>query len=273
MVAQANQLLGKVQTTSDSTLDARFMSQVAELGAEKVQKLPFGVSDFGLDEFMQLVRRTIERFRGGSIDEDNITDTVEEDANAWHVIGLKASVHWKGVVGHDFILGPIKLATPEQIKTRRTKARTDKAPLKEVEAISKEDFEVQAAEASASATPNNVMMVDRVLQQFEQVPFHQFITDPNSFARSVENMFYCSFLVAEGRASLSFGADGDVYISPIDKEETEQNGDGTDIKPKHQNVFNFSVSQWSAAKRKYNITSAILDMEFESEASDESEDD
>lgn len=47
------------------------------------------------------------------------------------------------------------------------------------------------------------------------VPYLQFIINPNSFAQTVENMFYFSFLVKEGKAAIEID----------DTKESENYGD------------------------------------------------
>ena len=88
-------------------------------------------------------------------------------------------------------------------------------------------------------------------------------------------MFYCSFMVAEGKAAITLAADGEVRIratrlgvetivardaalrgQPVP--EPEEDADELAAKPKHQSVFNFSMQDWHAAKHKYNITTPLL---------------
>lgn len=262
MVLKANNLLGKVHTTSDSTLDARFMSAAAQMGAEKVQKLPFGMTEFGLDDFTTLLKSVLNRLDNRNISASQQAAHVAAD-DPWTVIGSKATIHWRGVCSTDFLCGPICVPPKEKRARKATQRKEEKAPVKEVLAVSKEEFDGRAQEASTSATTNNVMRVAAHLYELGAMPFHQFITDPNDFARSVENMFYCSFLVAEGRASIHLDEDDQIFISPMgqsDEDEGEEEDEAHSIKPKHQNVFNFSMEDWRRAKIKYNIQTPFIEL-------------
>ncbi len=55
LIDEANMHFAKVATTSDATLDSRFIAVSAELGAEKVIKLPQGTNQFSLDWFLNLM--------------------------------------------------------------------------------------------------------------------------------------------------------------------------------------------------------------------------
>lgn len=264
MVMKANNLLSKVHTTSDSSLDARFISAAAELGAEKIQKLPFGTSTFAITDFVNLMKTALSRLdrtgQGFSASQQ-ASELAEQES--WDIIGKKASIYWKGVNTCDFLLGPIAITVSEKTRVKSNRASKEKAPVKEVSGMSKEDFEQQAAITSNAATTSNVMAVAAALQQYESVPFYHFITNPESFSRSVENLFYCSFLVHEGRAALELAEDGELFIRPVyedaDSDEDSEGSDMINVKPKHQAVFNFSMAQWHAAKQKYDITEPLID--------------
>lgn len=49
-------------------------------------------------------------------------------------------------------------------------------------------------------------------KQQKGVNLFEFAINPNDFGQSVENMFYVSFLVKDGRAGIQVGADGEMRI-------------------------------------------------------------
>lgn len=256
MVASANSFIREVQRTNEAVLDSRFLSSVAELSAEKVQKLPVSMSEFGLAEFISLTRNALVKLESAA--SADLSQSDSHAAEAWELLGKTASIFWKGATTCDFLCGPIAVV-PKEKRERNAKVTTkkDKGPAKVVEAMTKEAFEEQVALTSASATPKNVIFVARTLAEYEEpVPFHAFISNPNSFAKSVENLFYCSFLVSEGRARIDIDQnDGEIYISLIQKDPSA----AEHVRPKHQHVFNFSMSQWRAALRKFQITEPLID--------------
>ena len=46
----------------------------------------------------------------------------------------------------------------------------------------------------------------------EPVNYFRFVTHPRSFSQTIENIFYVAFLVRDGKARLSIGADGQPYL-------------------------------------------------------------
>lgn len=256
LVASANNVMSRVHTTNEATLDSRFLSAVAELGAEKVQKLPLGLSDFALTDFIALIRTTLSK-----LEPVQMSQQVGDVQHApWELMGRKASIFWRGVTSCDFLCGPIAVAAKEKSERRPKAAKKTVGPLKELDGMTEEDHEAQVAASSASATSQNVIKVDETLNSYaEPIPFHLFITNPENFPRSVENLFYCSFLVAEGRASIDISEeDGEIYISPVSRDSGED-GPTNRIRPKHQSVFNFSYSDWRKAIQKYSITEPLID--------------
>lgn len=254
MVIEANQLIDRVQSTAEATLDSRFLSQAAEIGLEKVQKLPFNLHQFAVSDFLGLVRATMtmSHSQGGASN------------GGWLGVGNLAGYFWRGVSSTDFLNGPINVSAKE--KVRRTNARstmtTTTTTVKEAAGMTKEDFDTHAA--TTSATSKNVIKVAELLSAYpDGVPFHEFITDPTSFSRSVENLFYVSFLVSEGSARLWLEAADDdetgemtVMIAPL----VEEDGEGGEerILPKNQHVFNYSYPLYRKCIKRFRLTEPMI---------------
>lgn len=100
----------------------------------------------------------------------------------------------------------------------------------------------------------------------------QFITNPDSFARTVENMFYFAFLVKEGRAAIEVESDtkgqyyGDVICceadrdhgrarsqilitEPTDRCDPADENDAASGTKKHQLIFELTQDVWSVRCR------------------------
>lgn len=62
---------------------------------------------------------------------------------------------------------------------------------------------------------HNVVVVAKALKKADDgngVNFFQFVINPESFGQTVENIFYASFLIKEGRAEMQVGDDGQILI-------------------------------------------------------------
>lgn len=54
--------------------------------------------------------------------------------------------------------------------------------------------------------------VKKGCERLGRLHYFKFLVDPDSFARSVENMFHFAFLIKDGRAGVAMGKDGQPYI-------------------------------------------------------------
>ncbi len=79
VIERSNDLLQeKVKNPLEALLDLRLMSAAAELGAEKLAKLPIGVQDLNVGTFMD---RFLGFFRGRSDDLGKDISVIDGDAN------------------------------------------------------------------------------------------------------------------------------------------------------------------------------------------------
>jgi hypothetical protein len=83
--------------------------------------------------------------------------------------------------------------------TQRQNFRIDDAQRVRPEEIQSDDITKDPQETSKMVT-----VIFKTLQSFGNggVPYLKFIVNPDSFPQTVENMFYFSFLVKEGRAAI-----------------------------------------------------------------------
>lgn len=86
------------------------------------------------------------------------------------------------------------------------------------------------------------------------LPFFKFCVNPRSFGQTVENLFYVSFLVKEGKAGLGYDSRGLPTISaaaerPLAaRQETERN----------QTVFTISYETWEELVDSFGIEKSII---------------
>lgn len=118
-------------------------------------------------------------------------------------------------------------------------------------------------------TSENVMKVFGVLAEIGSVPFYHFITDPESFARTVENLFYVSFLVRDNRARLLIpeflkGTSNELYIEAVfaddddDDDDEEKERDKSQSSDLHQMVMGMTSKIWRRSIEKYKIEKPVL---------------
>lgn len=71
------------------------------------------------------------------------------------------------------------------------------------EAAKPQELKEEDIQASENETAANVLTVEKLLPN-EAINIFKFVINPNDFAESVENIFYLSFLIRDGKASFSW---------------------------------------------------------------------
>lgn len=141
------------------------------------------------------------------------------------------------------------------------RARTD-APVTTPSIVDLKSNEVTSEELSKE-TSENVMKIFSVLENIGSFPFYQFITDPRSFARTVENLFYVSFLIKDNRARIFVpeiaSQSKELYIEAIlPDEEEEESYESVETESDDQDHFNqlvlgMTTTIWRKTIEKYKI--------------------
>jgi len=54
--------------------------------------------------------------------------------------------------------------------------------------------------------------LEKLLEELGQINLFHFIVNPHDFAQSVENLFYLSFLIRDGKVALETNEDGEPII-------------------------------------------------------------
>lgn len=84
----------------------------------------------------------------------------------------------------------------------------------------------------------------------------KFFINPDNFAQSVENLFYVSFLIRDGHASLSQDEETKEMILLACLGPTQE--DYKQGLSKQQVVFELDMETWETAKEMYSITTTII---------------
>ncbi|KAI0172661.1 hypothetical protein GGR52DRAFT_416819 [Hypoxylon sp. FL1284] len=85
----------------------------------------------------------------------------------------------------------------------------------------------------------------------------KFVVNPHSFGQTVENMFYVSFLIRDGRLSIDFDRNQLPTLLPVDREDEA-------AAPRHraqkqQAVFSLDMKTWRDIISTFNITEPIIE--------------
>jgi len=151
-----------------------------------------------------------------------------------------------------------------------------------VQARPAEQTAEQLKENSAGETTKLVKYTYKVLVKATHagrnpLPFYEFVINPDrerGFGQTVENIFYTTFLIADGRVKLYHDEHGELFISTHPYEWTNQRADlvnagqedefdvdeeGRQRKlGQHQDVMNLEMAQWRELIDLYDIAHSII---------------
>lgn len=137
--------------------------------------------------------------------------------------------------------------------------RTDAGPMTVPLAVDLKSNDITPEELSKE-TSENVMKVYSILEGIGSFPFYHFITDPQSFGRTVENMFYVSFLIRDSRARVFVpqvaASTNELYIEAILPDEEEEQDES--LNQFNQLVIGMTTTIWRRTIEKYKIDKAFL---------------
>nr|XP_005489917.2 non-structural maintenance of chromosomes element 4 homolog A isoform X2 [Zonotrichia albicollis] len=263
---EANRIFDEVRQAREAALDAQFLVIASNIGKEKANELHSEMSAFDSTAFAEDLL-TFMGINRTEVEEDDDSEDVPGGflpSHAWQKMGEEASKYLKRAPTFHYMMGSFKSEPPvrkqrieRQKKASRGKAeRAMPAQLKEME------------QSHLEATEKEVERILRILQtHFENDPntsisFFDFVVDPNSFARTVENMFHVSFLVRDGLAEIKLDEDELPIIEPVKPREGEEESRAA---ARNQVVISLDQSQWKEIIETFQITEAMIPPLYQTE--------
>ncbi|XP_053165045.1 non-structural maintenance of chromosomes element 4 homolog A [Hemicordylus capensis] len=256
----ANKLFTGVSRAREAALDAQFLVLASNLGKEKANQLHSDMAVFDPSAFAEdlLSFMGLNRLEGEDSDSDDEHIAAGFlPSNAWHILGEEARKYFRRAPTFHFMLGAFTADPPVErprIERQRKRAGPDEgrampAQLKKME------------ESNQEATEKEVERILGLLQAYCQedpdtpLSFLEFVTDPNSFARTIENMFHVSFLIRDGLARLSLDQDKLPVIASLNPEEGEND---LDTQARKQAVISMSYQEWQNIVRIFEISEPMI---------------
>ncbi|KAJ7178410.1 Nse4 C-terminal-domain-containing protein, partial [Mycena crocata] len=238
-VKKADELFHKVKGPQEATLDSAFLLMASNMGAQKARAMKSGSGSFDIDDYVS----KLVIFMGGSkpLNVDDESDGEDTEVNGahleWDRIGRKALAKSRRVPAMGFMLGPLSIEQKKRTVTKRAKFEKDKAEMRKPQELKEEDIA-----RSENETTKNVATLEALLVEEEgPINLFKFVINPNDFAQSVENIFYLSFLIRDGKVALETQEDGQVIIFIC--QQPDDNDYISGLK-KRQIVLEFDKATW-----------------------------
>uniref|UniRef100_A0A3B4BDW7 Non-structural maintenance of chromosomes element 4 n=1 Tax=Periophthalmus magnuspinnatus TaxID=409849 RepID=A0A3B4BDW7_9GOBI len=237
VLEEANKLF-KDRQAREAALDAQLLVVATDLGKEKASQLCAEGSSFDPSAFAEhlLSFMGLNRLEDAQNGQQNGGEGYLPD-DAWDRVARRAECCFKTAPTFHY-LGSFHAEPPPP--KQRTE-RQIRAPNKEAKRIMPTQ---KMEESQQEATEKEVERILGYLKGYYQedtapIPYYEFVIDPNSFSRTVENMFHTSFLIRDGLARMYLD-DNRLPCIPAEEGGME---DGASTSRK-QGVTSISLKTW-----------------------------
>ncbi|XP_006025197.3 non-structural maintenance of chromosomes element 4 homolog A [Alligator sinensis] len=257
---EANILFSGVSRAREAALDAQFLVLASNLGKEKANELHSDMTAFDSPAFAE----DLLTFMGLNRIEDNDSDDEGSAGgylpnDAWHKLGAEAETYFRRAPSFHFMLGSFSADPP--VPRQRIERQKRKPGIEERRAMPAQLKRME--ESHQEATEKEVERILGLLQtHFNNDPeipisFFDFVIDPDSFARTVENIFHVSFIIRDGFARIKLDQDKLPIIEPSNDNEGRENDQNAQVR--NQAIISLSHQEWKDIVETFEITESMID--------------
>ncbi|KAJ1877200.1 hypothetical protein H4R99_003817 [Coemansia sp. RSA 1722] len=243
---RANSLFNRVKSTTEGILDSRFLILSADIGAQRAHQMRIDSTAFDSLEYIDRVRQMLVGHASTTSVEQNMA------GSDWSRIGVLAQRFTRAAPGFSCIYGPLMTERKERKRVERKQTdRSKKTSVAESRIESVDETDVRKQE---NQTTKLVRKVHDILARSGPINLFQLVINPESFAQSVENIFYVSFLIRDGRAYID-DQSGQPMIEACEPPQQDDYQMGLTRK---QLIFSLDQTAWQEIIDVYGITQCVI---------------
>ncbi|KAG7889772.1 hypothetical protein KL936_002446 [Ogataea polymorpha] len=257
----ADQLFSETKTSIQSNIVAKDAATLKEIGLQAklaTRNLKLGRSErvLNFNEFCS----NFLRFFAAEDDVVDVDSPIDRGMARfdWLKAGLLYSSCSRRVPSAEFLLGPLEITRKTRVSRPRLQDDSKSGVSRTASKRSASELMEQDRQDDTTANSERCFRKLRTLNMARKNLFEFFI-DPKSFARSVENLFYTSFLINHGKMILGHDASGVPYVQEANPETFKNlpryvNRDDS----KSHIIFNLDHVTWKGLIDRFNIQEAFL---------------
>ncbi|WQF83283.1 Putative nse4/EID Nse3/MAGE-binding protein [Colletotrichum destructivum] len=249
-----------------------------------------GIADDAAPE-LSSTQRQRRRTRGDAHDDE---DEGNDEAFNWSHLGRFASLPYiRRPALPGFLLGPlsvekkIRKITKRSAPFRPNNLEETRPEVLNVEDLAKKENDLTAIcgkilkqlqsvqgeiqtklydifeQGDMSEDEQTALMLKHGLRDTGGVDLLRFVVNPKSFGQTVENMFYVSFLIRDGKVKIEFDSDEYPSLSPFQNDDVDEDGTarGSAAKretAKQQAIFSMDMQTWQDIIDTFDIEEPMI---------------
>ncbi|GFT12585.1 EP300-interacting inhibitor of differentiation 3 [Trichonephila clavipes] len=188
-------------------------------------------------------------------EEENVVKRSEPLEKVWEKLGEYSKENMSTVPNFSFMCGTFDADPIETVKKQRKQYTKDKIG---------ELTKPEKVDPNAISNQQDVMLqsAERILSIFKRlmkksetgvICFYEFVVDPQSFTRTIENIFLVSLLVKEGYLCIFADEQGLPCLKLVEKGQIEL------ADPRHhQSIISLSMQEWEEIVDTFNLETPLI---------------
>lgn len=254
-----------VDRTNEAVLDAEVLQSASKVTSESTRKLELGSAVvFNIHNYSHAIRDFLSKSAVEATEKNSLSNSrVMEDVNLAGLsnLGALSTIWFSRPATTDFMVGPMSVEY-NRPKPRVMRDREVIAPMAKVNTIDMDN--VKSGGANMTKLIKEIFDKLRELNTNETAPvsLFEFVLNPYSFSQSIENMFYLSFLVHDGKVAVTIDQDSVpvIYEIPLpkDPEAAAAEAQRRKLLPTNQMIFDLDMETWKGLIEFFEISEPFI---------------
>jgi len=275
-----------VKKPREAVSDSNALYELAILGTERIKNLKCAFRSFNNIEFMEKLKvyiadhspvnkkEPVTNEEELSSEEEMIPSTrrsqSQKNTSKKYILtqpiiarfGTNVMSYFRILPRPKLLLGSLEkelVLVKKQIVRQRRDKRNDelvRTKIKELDVNSKDHEDNNTV--SETERIYNILMKRFRKTKGEPFCFYEVLINPHSFSRTIENIFYVSFLIKDGFAKIFLDEDELPVIAPIENPTVKQSQSADDKKINIQSMISLNKKQWKELIDVFEIDHAFI---------------
>lgn len=289
-----------VNKPREAVSDSYILLQLARLGKERIRNVHCEFRSFNNNDFMKKMRAFMTG-RKPAADDESDEEESDNDVTLSRTAANKSRIKKESKRGGGresyvltrpvlkkfgsqcmryfhvpprptFLLGALEKDIAVTNKRKYTRKAAEQPEVTEKQRTKIKELDANSKETETNNTISEVERVFSVLKKFHKklkqqpICYYTFVVNPESFSRTIENIFYVSFLIKDGYAKLYLDRDNLPVLEPIlDKDQAAaSNAENATAKGQKKGVNNIQSMiqmtkiEWREIIETFGIQSAAI---------------